>query len=351
VVEQESASRRRRRSGSAPTLQDVAREAGVSPMTVSRVVEANPRVNATMRAKVREAIERLGYAPNADARSLARAGLIRIGVVHANPSASFTSELLVSLFEQSSAIGCQMILARQSSAAAAVARMEEAGVDGVILPMPLGDDDRLHARFRTKNIVTIALGTGRRDLSALSIGIDNVAAAHRMTTYLLDQGHRDIAFILGAASQIDAEQRFQGFANAMREAGLALAGERSVRGDYTYRSGMDCAARLLTSPSPPTAIFASNDDMAAGALAAAHRLGLDVPRHLSIVGFDDTPLATTIWPELTTIRQPVDELAARGLALLIDAIRRARQGESVEHCHADVPLDLTERASVAPPFR
>jgi LacI family transcriptional regulator len=134
---------------------------------------------------------------------------------------------------------------------------------------------------------------------------------------------------------------------AFEAAGLVVPSSRVKQGRYTFRSGFIAASELLQGKDRPTAIFASNDDMAAGALAAAHRLKLDVPRDLSIVGFDDTPLATTIWPNLTTIRQPVGELTRLALEMLAKEIRRRRNGKPHSQRQEAVKLTLVKRASAA----
>jgi LacI family transcriptional regulator len=338
--------KRRRLGQNVVTLHDVAKHAGVSPMTVSRFIGGSRKIRDSVRVKA--AIEELGYLPNAAARSLASAGTLKIGLMYGNPSATFTSEFLVELFEHSSRIGCQLLLEKCTAprrGRAIAEKLIRGGVDGVILPTPLCDSRVLLRQFDRAGVVTVAVGTGRADAEGLSLRIDNLRAAQEMTRYLLSLGHRDIGFILGHPRQIDSAQRFQGFVAAFEAAGLSVPSKRVKQGYYTYRSGFISAAELLRGKDRPTAIFASNDDMAAGALAAAHRLKLDVPRDLSVVGFDDTPLATTIWPNLTTIRQPVGELTRLALEMLAKEIRRRRNGKPQTRRQEAVKLTLVKRAS------
>jgi LacI family transcriptional regulator len=340
--------KKRRLSQSVVTLHDVAKRAGVSPMTVSRYIGGKREVKDA--ARVKEAIEELGYLPNAAARSLASAKTLKIGLVYGNPSATFTSEFLVDLLEHCSRMGCQLLLercTRPQHESATAQKLVNGGIDGVILPTPMCDSESLHRLFDKAGVTTVAVGTGREDAHGLSLRIDNFRAAEEMTRHLLSLGHRDIGFIRGHPRQIDSVQRFEGFIAALTSAGLTVGADRVKQGLYTYRSGLVAATELLENEDRPTAIFASNDDMAAGALAAAHRLGLDVPRNLSIAGFDDTPLATTVWPSLTTIRQPVAELTRVGLQMLVEEIRRRREGKRPSRRQTSVKLTLVKRASTA----
>jgi LacI family transcriptional regulator len=340
--------KKRRGSRSLVTLHDVAKLAGVSPMTVSRFIDGSRKVRDAERVKA--AIEELGYSPNSAARSLASAGAARIGLLYGNPSAGFTSELLVDLFENSRRIGCQLVIekcASSRSARVAASRLIAEGVDGVILPTPVCDSEALLGQLENAGIPTVAVGTGRENARGLSLRIDNFGAAEEMTRYLLALGHRDIGFILGHSRQIDSAQRYEGFVAALRAAGLKVPARRVKRGQYTFRSGFDAATQLLKGKNRPTAIFASNDDMAAGALAAAHRMKLEVPRELSIVGFDDTPLASIIWPSLTTIRQPLDTLTRLALDMLAEEIRRRRGAKGSVRRQEVVKLTLIKRESAA----
>ena len=323
-------------------------------MTVSRVIGGQKNVSEARRAHVNAAIEKLGYLPDAAARSLASAKTLRIGLLYGNPSVTFTSEFLVDLLENSGRIGCQLILekcAAPRNRRASAQKLINRGIDAALLPTPLCDSTALMRQFEAAGIPTVAVGTGREDARGFSLRIDNFRAAQEMTRYLLSLGHRDIGFILGHPRQIDSAQRYEGFLSALGAVGLPVPSKRVKQGQYTYRSGLLAAEQLLRGKDRPTAIFASNDDMAAGALAMAHRLKLNVPQDLSIVGFDDTPLATTIWPSLTTIRQPVKELTRLALTMAVEEIRRRRAGEAPTQRQEIVKLALVKRESASPPIR
>jgi LacI family transcriptional regulator len=301
------------------TIDDVARSAGVSPMTVSRVMNHAAGVKASTRTAVMEAVDALGYRPNAAARNLARAGAGRLGMLYSNPSAGYLSQFLLGALEGAHEIGAQLLLQKcqpdPDSERAAVAQLAAGGVVGVILPPPHGESWAALAEVKAHGLAAVAVAPGRFRPGVAAIRIDDLAAAAEMTRYLLGLGHRRIGFIKGAANQTASAERLIGFETEMAAAQGPV--ETLIEaGEFTYRSGFDAAERLLAARRPPTAIFASNDDMAAAAIAAAHRRGLEVPRDLTVVGFDDTPVASEIWPALTTIRQPVSEMAQLAVQLL-----------------------------------
>jgi LacI family transcriptional regulator len=335
-----------------PTVADVARLAGVSPMTVSRVINSEPNVLPATRDKVRAAIATLGYVPNPAARSLAGGQQCRIALLHANPSAAYLSEFLMGSLAQASLIDAQLVVEHHDpadDAEALVHRLAGHRVDAVLLPPPLCDDAALLAALDAAGLPMAQIATGRPVAFAHAVTIDDEAAAHAMTTHLIGRGHRRIGFIVGAANQTASAARRAGYDRALMETGLAAEADLVAQGDFTYRSGLDAAEALLAHASRPTAIFASNDDMAAAAVAIAHRHHLDVPGDLSVCGFDDTAMSRSIWPEITTIHQPVAEMARRATALLAETVRgrTASRGGAIHHVQLD--FKLLFRASDGPP--
>jgi LacI family transcriptional regulator len=323
-----------RRRRNAVTMHEVAKHAGVSPMTVSRALSGDAHVEAAMRERVDAAIKELGYSPNVAARNLARASTVHIGLLYNNPSAAYLNELLVGVLEQSSRAGCQIVLEKcgARNERTAVERLLRDGVGGIILPPPLSDSNIAMSALRSAKIPFVAVATGRPDTSVLSVRIDDLEAAAAMTRYLLSLGHRDIGFIVGAPNQTVSAQRQAGFEKALREAGLPLHPEWVKQGSFTYRSGLVAAEQILTGARRPTAIFASNDDMAAAAIAVAHRVRLDVPKDLTIVGFDDTPVAA---------------MARKAVELLLEEIRLRRSGETLEPRQHFLNFTLVKRDSSA----
>nr|WP_184038511.1 LacI family DNA-binding transcriptional regulator [Sphingomonas endophytica] len=329
------------------TIIDVAKQAGVSPMTVSRVINGDPGVRDETRELVTTTIRTLNYTPNLSARSLVTSRELRIGVIYANPSAAFMSGFLAGVFEEASARAAQLILlkGRQGGVPthAEIEQLIASGIGGVILTPPLGESVEVRQILRAAGL-PMAVVAGRVS-DAISVGIDDHHAARDMTRHLIALGHRRLGFIVGNPDQSASLARLAGFTAAAAEAGVETC---IAHGDFSYTSGLVAGELLLNDTTPPTAILASNDDMAAAVVSVAHRRHLEVPRDLSIAGIDDSIAATTLWPPLTTIRQPVQELAAEALRLLIDEMR-APQRKGAHHIARMLDYTLVERDSTAPP--
>jgi LacI family transcriptional regulator len=343
--------KRKRRAQRGPTLADVARHAGVSPMTVSRVVNREANVVAATRDKVLETIRVLGYVPNPAARNLAGARQCRIALLYSNPSAAYLSEFLLGSLTEASASDALLTLEHFEEGVSRkeiVAHLDTHGVNAVLLPPPLCDDPGLLKALHLSGLPIAQIATGRPSDLADAVTIDDEAAAYAMTRHLIDRGHARIGFIIGNTNQTASVLRLGGYERALRESGINLDRSLIAQGDFTYRSGMVATEKLLAGPVRPTAIFASNDDMAAAATAVAHRYHLNVPGDLSICGYDDTPIATTIWPELTTIRQPIQEMARLGTRLLVEAVRDGWANRPRRIRHEQLPFALIQRASDAP---
>jgi len=339
-----------RRSGNVVTIHDVARHAGVSPMTVSRVINSETNVRDETRAKVNASIKALRYSPNLAARSLASADTVHIGFLYANSTAAYLSELLLGSLKQSGLSGCQLVLEQcddLETERKAIQRMVAGGVDGVILPAPLCDSEDALKTVVSAGIPSVLVTAGRPAPGFPAVSVNDFEAAREMTRYLLSLGHRRIGFINGHPGHSASAQRFRGYMEGMTEAGLEVGADQVAQGFFTYRSGLEAAERLLTNSFNPTAIFASNDDMAAATMAVAHRKGLDVPHDLSVAGFDDTPLATMIWPELTTVRRPISDMAREAVRLLIAQVRAKRHGVPQPVEHKIMNFTLVKRGSSA----
>lgn len=340
-----------RRGSSAPTISDVARVAGVSLMTVSRVINNEANVRPATREKVEAAIAQLNYAPNPAARSLAGAAQIRIGMLYSNPSQGFLSEFLLGTLDQASRLDVQMVVEKCEIGdhEVEVARhLIAGGIDGVILPPPLCEAEAVLAQLDQAGVPAVLVATGTPPESMMAVRIDDRAAAEAMTRHVMTLGHRRIGFICGNPNLTASARRYEGFRAALEAAGVPFDAQLVAPGLYTYRSGLDAAERLLDLAEPPTAIVSSNDDMAAATVAVAHRRGLDVPSDLTVCGFDDTTLSTTIWPELTTIHQPIADMARAAVEMMATAIRQ-KTAEPATHRLLD--YSLIRRQSDAAPRR
>lgn len=346
-----AAEKKRRRGPAAVTMQEVARHAGVSPMTVSRVISGDAKVRAETRERVQSAIQKLDYLPNAAARNLAKASALRVGLLYNNPSAAYVNELLVGVLEQSGHSGCQVLVEKCAAGHErhGIGKLLADGARGIILPPPLSESKIALRMLRAADVPFVALAAGSSGPAGLSVRINDFEAAAAMTRYLLSLRHRDIGFIMGAPGQSATRERQAGFVAALAEHGLEPRPEWMAQGQFTYHSGLIAAEQLLSQARRPSAIFASNDDMAAAAIAFALRLRLEVPGDLTVAGFDDTPLASSIWPALTTIRQPVAGMARKAIELLLEEIRLRAAGDSSGPLQHIVDFYLITRDSAAPP--
>ncbi|HET7267561.1 MAG TPA: LacI family DNA-binding transcriptional regulator [Oleiagrimonas sp.] len=341
-----------RRKGKAVTIDEVAAHAKVSPMTVSRVVNGHSKVRETTRERVMQAVRELGYIPNRAASSLAAAHDARIALIYTNPSAAYLRELLVGALQGTGRTAAQLIIddwsALDAAAERKAARVLAKSAGGVILPPPLCESEDVISELSSAGVPVVAIAPGYFNPDISSVRIDDFLAGKEITRQLVKAGHTRIACIKGHPNQVASTRRFEGYKAALEEAGIAVHASLVQQGYFTYRSGLDATKTLLSSRKPPTAIFASNDDMAAAAISVAHRRGLDVPHDLSVVGFDDTATATTIWPELTTIRQPIASMADSAIDILLRAIRR-EPGEPRLVVDQVVAHQLIVRDSVVPP--
>jgi LacI family transcriptional regulator len=343
-----------RRKRGTITIDDVARAAGVSAMTVSRVINQVKNVRESTRASVLAAIERLNYSPNTAARSLAAGQAMHIGLLYANPSAAYLAQFLIGALHAARSAGVHLVIESCESEdadeqAEVTRRFATRDVEGVVLPPPLSESQPIMAELDAMGIpvVTVAMGAPRED--SLNVRIDDRAAAYEMTRYLLDLGHRGIGFIKGHPNHVASQDRYAGFCDALAKAGLDPGEAPVEQGYFSYRSGLTAGERLLARNPRPTAIFASNDDMAAATVSVAHRLGLNVPEDLSIVGFDDTALATSVWPELTTVKQPIAAMAEAALELLIADLRGRRAGTARKFTERVLSHAMIIRESAAAP--
>ncbi len=310
------------------TINDVAALAGVSIKTVSRVLNDEPYVRQNTRDRVQEAVRQLHYKPNFAARALAGSRAYLIGLYFNNPSLDYVSNIQYGAMIACREAGYHLLveeirgsgpdLQTQADALLSTVRM-----DGVILTPPVCDQLEVLGALDAAGVPYVRLAPAVELHRAPYVYMDDHRAAYEMTVHLLALGHRRLGFIKGPAGHSATELRYQGFLQALRDHRIEMRPSWAQSGDFSFRSGLAAGEQLLGQTEPPTAIFASNDDMALGVMALAHRLRLDVPEDLSIAGFDDSPSAQVVWPQLTTIRQPVARMASEAAVLLI-----ARHNES-----------------------
>jgi len=305
------------------SITDVARSAGVSIKTVSRVLNNEPNVTEKTRDKVQEAVKALEYRPNFSARSLAGNRSYLLAMVYDNPSMEYITHMQKGATESCRQHGYHLVVEPVDWDTGDLTNdiemlLGRLPVDGVILTPPVCDSRRIVSALEKARIPMVRICPRNPNMtSAPSLNLDDAAAAYDMTGYLIKCGHTDIGFIRGASSHESAHLREQGFRKALKDADLELDPARIVDGNYTFEAGVTGARILLSGYTKPTAIFAGNDDMAAGTIAGAGALGLSVPDDLSVCGFDNTALASMIFPPLTTVNQSIIDVGARAARLLI----------------------------------
>jgi len=344
------------------TIYDVAERAGVSIKSVSRALNGKPNVSEELRRKVEDAAEALGYRPSLSARGLAGASSYLIAALvdadltvehwRSGRGNDYLSRMELGALMECRHSGYHLLIELVDVGAATLEREILALVsslrpDGVILTPPVSDALGVLDALDQRGVPYVRLGAETELARGRRVSMDDHRAAYDMTAHLARLGHRDIGFVVGSPRYAASRSRRAGYEAAMARHGLQVRPEWVLDGDFTFRSGLDCGGRMLAQPQRPTAIFASNDDMAFGVMQAAARLGLSIPRDLSVAGFDDAPGAQFSVPQLTTVRQPVAEMAETAARMLI-GLAQGDAPDAVERTH-QVAYTLIARESVAAP--
>lgn len=319
--------RKRRKFGNQVTLAAVAEKAGVSPMTVSNVLNSKPNVTAAKREAVMKAVQELNYQPNRAARALASASHLRIGLLHRDLESSFLGQILLGSLRAANRQHTEIAVwafdpTESGSAIAAAQGLFESGIDGLILPPPLCENQSIIALGRKAGVPMVALAPGANLETIPSVRINDEAAAYDLSRLILAKGHRRIGFVRFSLMESVSRSRHAGHLRALAEFGIEPAEELVWTGRPTYDSGLQAAAYFLGLDEPPTAVFSSSDDIAAAIVNYAHRKGLRVPEDLSVAGFDDAPIASQVWPPLTTVRQSVSMIAELATDRLLTSLKQ-----------------------------
>ncbi|MCX7889693.1 MAG: LacI family transcriptional regulator [Rhodobacteraceae bacterium] len=349
---------RRRRPGHRVTVRDVAEAAGVSMMTVSNVIHDRANVSEQLRLHVRRKIEELNYVPNRAAQELA--GLVRphVGLLYPGVINPFIAAVIVGAMKAAARlhVDVSVQLAQiddRKDLKATLKRMETAGIDGFLLPSPIAEFVAGHRGKLPISVPAVALAPGHPLPGIAAVRCDERQAARDLVSLLIAAGHRRIGHIAGPDQQSGSAARLQGYEAALREHGLAPDDACVVRSAaFRFQSGLAAAEELLSRRPAVTAVFAANDTLAAAVVAAAQRRGMQVPAALSVVGYDDSPVAEQVWPGLTTVHQDAEAMTERAMEILVAGIRAWRKDPSVRLSSDTVlPYRIVTRASVAPPPR
>jgi LacI family transcriptional regulator len=328
------------------TIKDIAREAGVSASTVSRVLNGTTPVASEKRVAVAQVVERLQYRPNAVAQVLARGNSRAIGVLRDDMGSVFWGQILRGVEEGLRGSCHHPVFAgmwHDSDARHAAERLLAQRVDGLIVVSAGRKPSDQVLNMLAQQLPLVGIGFTAPKMEERCIGVENLEGAYFATKHLVDLGHTRIAHITGTPRHAHATERLQGYLRALREAGLPHTNDLVVDGDFLEPAGISAVQTLLARGVRFTAIFAANDQMAAGARLALFQRGIRVPEDVSLVGFDDQPWAAYTSPPLTTVRQPMAEMGAAAVAALLRMLR----GEKVQLPR--FPTELIVRSSTAPP--
>lgn len=313
-----------------PTIRDVAKRAGVSRQTVSRVINDSERVSPETRRRVEEVIEEMDYRPDALARSMAKGRSGMLACIAPN----LTDYTFASLIEGAETMvrehGYFLLSASASGeetfAALVGELVDSRRVEGLIVINPFADDRHRHL---SEQFPTVFAGARPRELATSSVALDDVSAAKIATQHLLQLNHQRIVCITGPLAEDCSQDRCKGFQEAVQEAGIEIPPEMIIEGNWLAQSGFEALHSLASEGDLPTAIFVQNDQMAVGVLRAARDIGVQVPEQLSVIGVDDIPLAGFLSPPLTTVRQDFHEIGRQAASLLLreisDPLTESRQ--------------------------
>lgn len=337
------------------TIFDVAKVAGVSIKTVSRVVNNEPNVRDSTRERVEDAIAMLKYRPDQSARNLASHRTHLIGLVYDDPAAyELPSSGYIIRMQHGALKACRSALSellihpcdfrKKKVGVELKSLIEETRPAGIIVAAPLSNMPKIVRAIEATGTPFVRISPGKTNGKQLSVSTNDREVCAEMTRYLAGLGHKRIAFITGDPNHAAVANRFLGYQDGLDESGLEFSEQLVAAGDNSFGSGEACAEKLLKRKNRPTAIFAANDDMAAGVLRTANRLGIDVPDQLSVTGFDDITLARQVDPALTTIRQPLARMAERAAEMLINS----NGGGEVAKGTEVVPATIKIRESTGP---
>lgn len=328
------------------TIQTVADKAGVSIKTVSRVINKETSVRESTRENVLAVIAELGYEPSPAARALASNSSKIIGLIYDNPSSAYINAVQNGALKACSAAEYNLVIhpcdhESENLSNELISLVQKSRMNGLILTPPICDMSNVVKDLIAANINVVSIAPAKKSKLMPSVSCNDSEVVNDIVTLLIEQGHKRIGFIQGHQSHGAALKRFSGYARALEDAGIPQDKKYIKQGTFSYESGVSCGRELLKLSERPTAIFAANDYMAAGVLTAANELGIKIPEELSLAGFDDAPVASQIWPSLTTVKQPIVKMSEAAANLLFAKVRDNNQ--VVEH--PEFAAELIIRAS------
>ncbi len=330
----EEAAARPRTPGKASTINDIARLSGVSKKTVSRIINHSPLVRKDTREKVEALMREVGYLPDPMARGLAFRKSFLIGMVYDNPTAQYIVNMQYGALDAIRDSGFELVVhpcdSRNPNYIDGVRRFaQQQKLHGVMLVPRVSEDQALADMLAEIGCQYVRIASVAMDETSRMVVTHDREGAAEAATYLHMLGHRDMALITGPSNYRSALERTAGFVEGLAQSGMQLPPGRILEAGYTFESGVAAAEKLLASGKRPTAIFTGNDEMAAGVYKVAMRAGISIPQQLSVVGFDDSPLASRLWPSLTSVRRPTRDTGRMAASMLLQPSATAVSSTSV----------------------
>ncbi len=312
--------------GKRATINDVAREAQVSKKTVSRVINQSPFVREDTRERVKTVIDQLGFTPDPQARGLAFRRSFLVGLIYDNPSPTYVVNMQQGVLDALKGSGLELVVHpcnRNSDDLLSEIRgfVERQRLFGVIMPPSVSEDERVIDLLRELDCPHVRIASIALDEPQSMVVTNDGVGAAEAANHLAALGHTRIGLVRGPDLFRSSAVRSKGFLDALAARGIPVDPALDYRGAYTFESGVEAGQALLSLASPPTAIFALNDDMAIGVMQAARERGLELPRDLSVVGFDDLPMAARVWPNLTSVRLPIRDMGRMAAEKLLAPLR------------------------------
>ena len=306
----------------AVTIKDVSKDAAVSIKTVSRVINNEENVAKATKAKVLLSVKKLGFKPNKSAQSLRSKKSYMLALLYDNPNKSYLADVQSGIFNACKNTGYNLVIQECDYKSNELKNdivqfVEDFKIDGLIITPPLSDMAEFLQNLDNYQIEYSVIAPSTLNTESLYVSSNDYEAAFTLTSQIIKHGHKDIGFIKGHPKHSASHLRFNGYLDAMKSYGIEKNDQWIKQGNFSFKSGFDAGVEIFHSEKIPTAIFASNDSMAAGIMKSAQMKGMKVPNDLSLAGFDDSPIAHQIWPALTTVKQPVEKMAAHAAKILI----------------------------------
>ena len=339
--------------GRRPTINDIARMAGVSKKTVSRVINKSPFVKEETRERVEAIIARHGYAPDPQARGLAFRRSFLIGMIYDQPNPQYVIDMQQGVLDAVRGSGLELVVhpcRRSDDNFLTDVRtfVQRQKLFGAVLPPSVSEDERVAELLNEIGCPYVRIASLPLDEPKSMVRTHDGQGAYEAARHLAELGHTNIGHISGPQSFRSAHERRAGFTRGLADHRVQVQAKYILEGAYTFESGVEMAGRLLAMKPRPTAIFTGNDEMAAGVYKAARDAGLDIPGDLSVVGYDDSPMAARLWPALTSVRLPIRDMGRMAAEKLL---QRAGENPAAAEVETDVVPSLVVRQSTAAPAR